>query len=170
MEPAGRAGCVGEVIRCRSPMSADQVAYRRFEVLWGTRLLQHEIAAGALRAAGIGGKRCVAGHRDDRHLPCSGIPFQAPRQLVAVDPRNVQIGDNHVWNCFERALQGLETVVRLTNREPGLREPFGVQAPAIAIVLNEQHAGPRLLNHPVNSIPSRLGAGPRIADEPATRR
>ena len=77
-------------------------------------------------AIGIGGECRVSRHSDDGDIAGPGILLEPTGELESVNAGNIQIGDHHVGRQFNRALESLQTIVRLRYTESGLLQPFDV--------------------------------------------
>jgi hypothetical protein len=137
----------GSSLSCRLPVAANQIPHSGLELLGGAGLLEHEIAARALRASGIRREGRIPGDGENGHATRSRILFEPAGQLESIDPGNVQIGDHDVGKRFERPFERLKSVVRLMDAEARLSQPLRVQSAAVAVVFNQQHAGASVVVH-----------------------
>lgn len=111
-----------------------------FEILRRVRFEEYRVTPGPQCALRSGGKRSITGDGEYRDVRGPRVLPQAPRELEAVDPGNVQIGDDHVGRILHSTLERLKAIVRLNDAEPRVSEPFRVHQAAFVVVFDEQNA------------------------------
>jgi len=118
---------------------ADETTDCGLQIFWRTRFREHRIASGAARSLRIRRKRRVACDGKHRDIACTRVALEPARQLEAVDPRNVEVGDDDVRAGIKCPLERLQPVMSLIDPEASLTQPVGVHTPTIEIVFDKEH-------------------------------
>jgi len=72
------------------------------------------------------------------------IPFEPARQLEPIDTGNVEVGHHNIWLKTKRAVERLQTIVRLLDAKACLSQPLRVHTTTVLIVFAEEHARARI--------------------------